>query len=33
MVLWSVFLQGEEIIVVIPWEERWELALKDGSNP
>lgn len=29
----SVTLQGEEIIVVIPWEEWWELALKDSSNP
>lgn len=28
-----LYLQGEEIIVVIPWEEWWELALKDGSNP
>lgn len=26
-------LQGEEIIVVIPWDEWWELALKDSSNP
>ena len=26
-------MQGEEIIVVIPWEEWWELALKDDSNP
>lgn len=26
-------LQGEEIIVVIPWQEWWELALKDNSNP
>ncbi|RZC93198.1 hypothetical protein C5167_029175 [Papaver somniferum] len=26
-------LWGEEIIVVIPWEEWWELALKDNSNP
>lgn len=26
-------LQGEEIIVVIPWDEWWELALKDDSNP
>jgi len=26
-------VQGEEIIVVIPWEEWWELALKDNSNP
>ncbi|KAF9606389.1 hypothetical protein IFM89_025078 [Coptis chinensis] len=25
--------KGEEIIVVIPWEEWWELALKDNSNP
>ncbi|KAJ4799337.1 hypothetical protein LUZ62_050583 [Rhynchospora pubera] len=25
--------KGEEIIVVIPWEEWWELALKDSSNP
>ncbi|GAB4839902.1 hypothetical protein Ancab_020611 [Ancistrocladus abbreviatus] len=24
--------QGEEIIVVIPWDEWWELALKDDSN-
>lgn len=28
-----VYLQGEEIIVVIPWDEWWELALKDDSNP
>ena len=28
-----IILQGEEIIVVIPWEEWWELALKDNSNP
>lgn len=26
-------MQGEEIIVVIPWDEWWELALKDSSNP
>lgn len=26
-------MQGEEIIVVIPWHEWWELALKDSSNP
>eukprot|EP01018_Ginkgo_biloba_P013703 Gb_15387 [translate_table: standard] len=25
--------KGEEIIVVIPWEEWWELELKDASNP
>ncbi|ESW25675.1 hypothetical protein PHAVU_003G055900 [Phaseolus vulgaris] len=25
--------KGEEIIAVIPWEEWWELALKDNSNP
>lgn len=25
--------KGEEIIVVIPWEEWWELELKDSSNP
>ncbi|KMZ71216.1 unknownprotein [Zostera marina] len=25
--------KGEEIIVVIPWDEWWELALKDESNP
>ncbi|KAL5974271.1 hypothetical protein ACLOJK_030935 [Asimina triloba] len=25
--------KGEEIIVVIPWNEWWELALKDNSNP
>ncbi|CAK9137841.1 unnamed protein product [Ilex paraguariensis] len=25
--------KGEEIIVVIPWDEWWELALKDNSNP
>ncbi|XP_042513149.1 uncharacterized protein LOC122088071 [Macadamia integrifolia] len=25
--------KGEEIIVVIPWDEWWELALKDSSNP
>ncbi|KAJ3677456.1 hypothetical protein LUZ60_003180 [Juncus effusus] len=25
--------KGEEIIVVIPWEEWWEEALQDGSNP
>ncbi|MFQ6640725.1 hypothetical protein Gotur_015590 [Gossypium turneri] len=24
---------GEEIIVVIPWDEWWELSLKDNSNP
>lgn len=28
-----VLLQGEEIIVVIPWDEWWDLALKDESNP
>lgn len=28
-----VIFQGEEIIVVIPWDEWWELALKDSSNP
>lgn len=28
-----LILQGEEIIVIIPWEEWWELALKDSSNP
>jgi hypothetical protein len=27
------FVQGENIIVVIPPEEWWELALKDGPNP
>jgi hypothetical protein len=26
-------MQGEEIIVVIPWEEWRELALKDGPQP
>jgi hypothetical protein len=26
-------VQGEEIIVVIPWNEWWEAALKDDSNP
>lgn len=26
-------MQGEEIIVVIPWDEWWELSLKDSSNP
>lgn len=26
-------MQGEEIIVVIPWHEWWEAALKDDSNP
>lgn len=26
-------MQGEEIIVVIPWIEWWEEALKDSSNP
>jgi hypothetical protein len=26
-------MPGEEIIVVIPWVEWWELALKVGSNP
>jgi hypothetical protein len=31
IVVWS--LQGEEIIVVIPWDEWWELTLKDSSNP
>ncbi|KAF5945318.1 hypothetical protein HYC85_015546 [Camellia sinensis] len=25
--------KGEEIIVVIPWDEWWELSLKDESNP
>lgn len=25
--------KGEEVIAVIPWDEWWELALKDGSNP
>ncbi|KAG6498092.1 hypothetical protein ZIOFF_046001 [Zingiber officinale] len=25
--------KGEEIIVVIPWDEWWDLALKDNSNP
>jgi len=25
--------KGEEIIVVIPWDEWWELTLKDNSNP
>ncbi|KAL3654142.1 hypothetical protein CASFOL_003823 [Castilleja foliolosa] len=25
--------KGEEIIAVIPWDEWWELALKDDSNP
>jgi hypothetical protein len=25
--------KGEEIIVVIPWDEWWQLALKDDSNP
>ncbi|KAK9104715.1 hypothetical protein Scep_021559 [Stephania cephalantha] len=25
--------KGEEIIVTIPWEEWWELSLKDDSNP
>lgn len=25
--------QGEEVIVVIPWNEWWELAIKDSSNP
>ncbi|TXG56378.1 hypothetical protein EZV62_017691 [Acer yangbiense] len=24
---------GEEVIVVIPWDEWWELSLKDNSNP
>lgn len=28
-----LYFQGEEIIVVIPWDEWWELALKDSSNP
>lgn len=28
-----LFLQGEEIIAVIPWDEWWELQLKDESNP
>lgn len=26
-------MQGQEIIVVIPWDEWWELSLKDDSNP
>ncbi|CAL9240128.1 unnamed protein product [Arabidopsis halleri] len=25
--------KGEEIIVVIPWDEWWDLTLKDNSNP
>ncbi|XP_050236250.1 uncharacterized protein LOC126686250 [Mercurialis annua] len=25
--------KGEEIIAVIPWDEWWELSLKDSSNP
>ncbi|KAF8378338.1 hypothetical protein HHK36_029677 [Tetracentron sinense] len=25
--------KGEEIIVVIPWDEWWDLAVKDSSNP
>ncbi|KAL8161560.1 hypothetical protein V2J09_013049 [Rumex salicifolius] len=25
--------KGEEIIVVIPWDEWWQLSLKDNSNP
>ncbi|KAM0984041.1 hypothetical protein ACFX2I_011436 [Malus domestica] len=25
--------RGEEIIAVVPWDEWWELALKDSSNP
>ncbi|KAL2904236.1 Trypsin-6 [Bienertia sinuspersici] len=25
--------KGEEIIAIIPWDEWWELALKDKSNP
>eukprot|EP00252_Welwitschia_mirabilis_P014093 TRINITY_DN31126_c0_g1_i1.p1 TRINITY_DN31126_c0_g1~~TRINITY_DN31126_c0_g1_i1.p1 ORF type:complete len:520 (+),score=83.36 TRINITY_DN31126_c0_g1_i1:414-1973(+) len=25
--------KGEEIIVIIPWDEWWELQLKDSSNP
>ncbi|KVI05616.1 hypothetical protein Ccrd_016062 [Cynara cardunculus var. scolymus] len=25
--------KGEEIIVIIPWDEWWDLALKDDSNP
>ncbi|XP_022776041.1 uncharacterized protein LOC111317832 isoform X3 [Durio zibethinus] len=25
--------KGEEIIVVIPWDEWWKLSLKDSSNP
>ncbi|XP_010272086.1 PREDICTED: uncharacterized protein LOC104607980 isoform X2 [Nelumbo nucifera] len=25
--------KGEEIIVIIPWDEWWELSLKDNSNP
>ncbi|KAG2240660.1 hypothetical protein Bca52824_097140 [Brassica carinata] len=25
--------KGEEIIVVIPWDEWWDLTLKDSSNP
>lgn len=28
-----LFLQGEEVIAVIPWDEWWELQLKDESNP
>lgn len=28
-----VNLQGEEIIAVIPWDEWWDLSLKDSSNP
>ncbi|XP_037434347.1 uncharacterized protein LOC119301483 [Triticum dicoccoides] len=25
--------KGEEIIAIVPWDEWWEMALKDGSNP
>lgn len=25
--------KGEEIVAVIPWDEWWEMALKDSSNP
>ncbi|XP_057542487.1 uncharacterized protein LOC130820943 isoform X1 [Amaranthus tricolor] len=25
--------KGEEIIAIVPWDEWWELALKDDSNP
>ncbi|KAI8020782.1 hypothetical protein LOK49_LG03G03821 [Camellia lanceoleosa] len=28
-----VYPLGEEIIMVIPWDEWWELSLKDESNP